>query len=69
MSNFREVMIWDHEFAVKYGRPKTDLPLDKILELSRRGYSCRDIVRELGKLGIKTSKDTVNRLIRESFNR
>ena len=69
MSKFREATIEKHEFAVKYGRPKTDLPLDKILELSSQGHSCRYIAKELGKLGIKTSKDTVNRLIRESFNR
>ena len=64
MSRFREAIIGDHEFAVKYGRPKTDLPVAKILELSSQGHSCRYIVNELGKLGIKTSKDTVNRLIR-----
>ena len=68
MSRFRDAIIGEHEFAVKYGRPKADLPLDKILELSSQGYSCRAIVKELGKLGIKTSKDTVNRLIRKSFN-
>lgn len=69
MSRFREATIEEHEFAAKYGRPKADLPLDKILELSSQGYSCRGIAKELEKLGIKTSKDTVNRLIRESFNR
>lgn len=64
MSSFRDAIIGEHEFAVKYGRPKADLPLDKIFELSGQGYSCRAIAKELGKLGIKTSKDTVNRLIR-----
>lgn len=67
--SFRDATIEEHEFAVKYGRPKADLPLDKILDLSSKGYSCRYIAKELGKLGIKTSKDTVNRLIRDSFNR
>jgi len=66
MSKFREAIIGNHEFSVKYGRPKADLPLDKILELSSQGYSCRAIAKELEKQGIKTSKDTVNRLIRES---
>ena len=68
MSRFRETIIEEHEFAVKYGRPKADVPLDKILELSSQGYSCRAIAKELRKLDIKTSKDTVNRLIRKSFN-
>lgn len=68
MSRFRDAIIEEHEFAVKYGRPKADLPLDKILELSSQGHSCRYIVKELKKLGITTSKDTVNRLIRK-FNR
>ena len=68
MSGFREATIEDHEWAAKLGRPKADLPLDKILELSNQGYSCRAIVKELNRLGIKTSKDTVNRLIRESVN-
>lgn len=66
MSGFAEIQIEEHEFAVKYGRPKSDLPLDKILELSNQCYSCRAIVKELERFGIKTSKDTVNRLIRES---
>jgi hypothetical protein len=65
LSRFREAIIGNHEFAVKYGRPKADLPIDKILELSSKGDSCRDIAKKLGKLGIKTSKDTVNRLIRK----
>ena len=69
MGTFSDAIIGNHEFAVKYGRPKADLPLDKILELSSQGYSCRGIVKELAKQGIKTSKDTVNRLIRESSNR
>jgi len=67
MGKFSEVV--KRERQTKYGRPKADLPLAKILDLNSQGYSCRRIVKELRDLGIKTSKDTVNRLIRESFNR
>lgn len=69
MSNFYEVVTESRKWAPKYGRPKVDLPLAKILELHSQGYSCRRIVKELWKVGIKTSKSTVNRLIRESANR
>ena len=66
MSNFCEVVTESRKWAPNPGRPKADLPLAKILELHSQGYSCRGIVKELQKLGIRTSKDTVNRLIRKS---
>jgi hypothetical protein len=68
MSRFNEDNV-DHEFSVQYGRPKAVLPIDKIMELHGRGYSCRDIVDELAKMGIKTSKDTINRRITKIENR
>jgi len=42
---------------------KSSVPIDKIMELHKKGYSCRGIVRELAKIGVVTSKDTVNRRI------
>ena len=69
MSRFKEAIIGNHEFAVKYGRPKTDLPLDVILELKSKGYNYRDISKELKKMGFKASKDTVNRRVREAKER
>lgn len=63
MSKFGETTTESHEFSVQYGRPKADLPMDKIMELHGKGYSCRYIVGELAKMGIQTSKDTVNRRI------
>lgn len=61
--SFKEVDLDDRPFSVKYGRPRADLPMDRIIELHGKGYSCRDIVEELVKIGIETSKDTVNRRI------
>ena len=61
---FREADLEDRPFSVKYGRPKVDLPMDVIMELYSKGYHYREIVVELAKIGIKTSKDTVNRRIK-----
>lgn len=61
--SFKEVDLDYRPFSVKYGRPRADLPIDKIMELHSKGYSYRDIVGELAKMGIETSKDTVNRRI------
>ena len=61
--SFKESDLDDNPFAVKYGRPRADLPMDMIMDLHSKGYSCRYIVGELAKMGIKTSKDTVNRRI------
>lgn len=69
MSRFAEAILRDREFAVKYGRPRTDLPVDLILELAERGYSCRQIARRLAQMGYRASKTTVNRRIAESGNR
>ena len=44
---------------------KSSLPIDKIMELHKKGYSCRGIVRELSKMGVVTSKDSVNRRIND----
>jgi len=63
--NRRQVDVtFDHPFAARYGRPRANLPIDKIMELHKNGYSCRGIVRELAKMGITTSKDTVNRIVK-----
>jgi intein-encoded DNA endonuclease-like protein len=64
MSEFSEVVTNARKWAPKYGRPNADLPLDKILELHSQAYSYRGIVKELARLGIKTSKSTIGRLIR-----
>ena len=63
--NRRQVdVIFDHPFAARYGSPRANLPIDKIMELHKKGYSCRAIVRELVKMGVATSKDTVNRIVK-----
>jgi len=65
MSRFKEAILGQHEFAVKYGRPRADLPMDLILELARQGYSCRQIAAELALMGYVTSKTTISRRIAE----
>jgi len=60
MSSFRDVVE-----PPEYGRPRADLPMDLILELVGQGYSCRQIVKQLAKMGYVTSKTTVNRRIAE----
>ena len=57
-------MFEDQVFIVTYGRPAADLPVALIKDLHKKGYSCRQIVAELAKIGIVTSKDTVNRRIK-----
>ena len=54
-----------HPLHVKCGQPKLDLPIDKIVVLHKKGYGSRRIVRELAKMGIEVSKDTINRRIAE----
>ena len=51
-------------YAVEYGRPKLQLPLEDIIKLRKQGMSLRDMVTELRKRGIKTSKDTIQRRLK-----
>jgi len=60
MSRFRDVVE-----PAKYGRHRADLPMDLIMRLVGQGYSCRQIVKELAKIGCVVSKTTVNRRIAE----
>ncbi len=61
----QESKIMNDEYGIKYGRPKSELPQDKIRELANKGYSCRGIVKELSKIGIRTSKSTIARILNE----
>jgi len=51
----------EHEFAVQYGKPRAELPVDLIKEWHKQGNSLRDIVNKLREIGITSSKDTVRR--------
>ena len=63
--SFKEVYLEDNPFSVRYGRPRTELPMDTVMDLHNKGWTCRDIAKELGKRGIQTSKDTVSRRIHD----
>ncbi len=48
----------------KPGRPKASLRIEEVLELRDRGCSCRGIVMILDSRGTKTSKSTIQRLLK-----
>ena len=45
------------------GRPRTDVPLELITDLSQRGLSIRAIVNELEEQGITISRMKVSRVL------
>ena len=48
------------------GRPKLDLPVDRIKELAKRGVSCRRIANILIQEGYKVSKSSVQKVLSQS---
>lgn len=59
-STCQNIVTPEKQTIVTIGRPKADLPVDKIMELHRDGISSRNIVTLLG---LKTSYRTVARVI------